>query len=107
MQEIEFGLTCPTALGALCGRKRSDILNGESDLGDVFLDQYFCSSICSVEQFGSGDVAQIPDQAGSQKIDQAENVLLFPRMNDRFPPFMYQSKVVIFARGILAPQIGM
>ena len=81
------------------------MLHRQRHLRYVLFDQQLRSRIGPVEQLRRRDVAQVPDQARSKQIDQAECVFFFAGIDDSDASLVHESVVVVFGRGILAPEV--
>lgn len=105
MQQVELCLRGPPAFIALCRGQRSHILDCQSDLCDVVLDEQLRPCVGPVEESRSCDIAQIPDQTRPQQTHKPEDILIFSCLNDSLQSFVDETKVVVFACGVLTPEI--
>lgn len=105
MQHVELRLVRQPRIRARRSRVLCEVLDRIRDLGDVVFDQELRAAICSVEQARRSDVSEVPYETASQQADQAQHVIVLVGFDNRSETLVYETVVVVLARGILAPEV--
>lgn len=93
------------AIAAGARRQRPDVLYRLGHSGDVLLDQELGAGEGPVVEPRGGDVAQVPDQAGPQEVDQGVDVAGLARAVE-LQEALVDEPVVVVPRGrVVAPQV--
>jgi hypothetical protein len=86
-------------------RQHGNLLDGLDILLDIFLYQTLGAGKAAIEQPVAGDVTQVADEAGAQRIQQAVDVAVLAGRLDQADALVDHAVVVVLARRVVAPHV--